>query len=346
MNLEDYDYILPADLIAQEPAARRDQSRLMILDAGTNSVQHRNFSDILEFLHKDDLVVINDTKVFPARLIGNKESSGGEVEIFLLESYKDGTWKALSRPSKRLKNGTFVIFGDGLMRAEIVKKDSNGLVLIKLESKIPIEVAINKIGKTPLPPYIKREPDKTDHERYQTVYAKKRGSVAAPTAGLHFTPAIIDGFTSRGVTVTSITLHVGIGTFRSLSEEEAQGDTLHSEYCVVPASTVRMIKACRKKGGRIFAVGTTTARALETVSSQGELTHFEGWTNIFIKPPYTFKSVDALLTNFHLPRSSLLLLVSAFAGKECILNAYKEAVKERYRFYSYGDAMLIIGSES
>ena len=342
MNLENYDYTLPADLIAQEPAAERDQSRLMILKACANSVYHRNFSDLPEFFHKNDLLVINDTKVFPARLIGEKEHSGGEVELFLLRSLENGTWEALSRPARRLRAGTTVVFGDGLIRAEIVEKGANGHVYVRLKSNLSIETAINTIGKTPLPPYIKREPVEKDLERYQTVYAKRSGAVAAPTAGLHFTRAILDRLESRGIATAQVTLHVGIGTFRPLNEDEARKETLHSEYCIVPKSTARMVSECRKKGGRVFAVGTTTVRALETASAQGELTNFEGWTDIFIKPPYTFKSVDALLTNFHLPRSSLLMLVSAFAGRENILHAYNEAVKERYRFYSYGDAMLIL----
>ena len=342
MNLKDFDYTLPAGLIAQEPAARRDQSRLMVLSAGTDSLCHRKFSDLPEFLDSNDLLVVNDTKVFPARLIGKKERSGGEVELFLLRSRKNGTWEALSRPARRLKKGTVVIFGDGLIRAEILEKGEKGRVQINLESEIPLKDAIDKAGKTPLPPYIKREPVENDRERYQTVYAKERGSVAAPTAGLHFSPGVLNKLASSGIARASVTLHVGLGTFRPLSDEEAHQSRLHSEYCIVPASTVRMVKACREKGGRVFTVGTTTARALETASAQGEISPFEGWTDIFIKPPYSFRSVDCLLTNFHLPRSSLLLLVCAFAGKERILTAYSEAVKERYRFYSYGDAMLLI----
>ena len=345
MNIENYVYMLPAELIAQKPAVKRDGSRLMVINCDSDSIVHRNFSDLPEFFEKDDLIVVNDTEVFPARLIGKKESSGGEVELFLLYSHNDGTWEALSRPARRARDGTVIIFGDGLIRAEIIEKSTNSSVRVCLESTLPIEDAINKIGRTPLPPYIKREPVESDRERYQTVYAKKRGSVAAPTAGLHFTPAILDTLASRGISIASVTLHIGIGTFKPLSSEEARGTALHSEYCNVPNSTVQMVKACHSKGGRVFAVGTTSARALETASARGELAPFEGRTDIFIKPPYTFKSVDVLLTNFHLPRSSLLLLVCAFAGKEKIMNAYNEAVKKRYRFYSYGDAMLIIRSK-
>jgi len=317
----------------------------MVINCDSDSIVHRNFSDLPEFFEKDDLIIVNDTEVFPARLIGKKESSGGKMEIFLLYSHNDGTWEALLRPARRVRDGTVIIFGDGLIRAEIIEKSTNSSVRVCLKSTLPIEDAINKIGRTPLPPYIKREPVESDRERYQTVYAKKRGSVAAPTAGLHFTPAILDELASRGISIASVTLHIGIGTFKPLGKEEARGTALHSEYCNVPNSTVQMVKACRNKRGRVFAVGTTSARALETASARGELTQFEGRTNIFIKPPYTFKSVDVLLTNFHLPRSSLLLLVCAFAGKEKIMNAYNEAVKKHYRFYSYGDAMLIIRSK-
>jgi len=345
LNLDDYDYNLPIEMIAQKPAESRDKARLMVLDIGRDSISHRVFADLPDFFSKDDLLVINDTKVFPARLIGKKEKTGGVVEIFLLRSYENGTWDALSRPAKSINEGLLINFGNGLLRAEVVHKGSNGRVRVKFESEYDIETAVDMLGKTPLPPYIKREPDDSDIERYQTVYAQKRGAVAAPTAGLHFTGKILNELLHRGAKKATVTLHVGIGTFRPLSENEAKSDKLHSEYCVVPRSTVRKVIECRKKGRRVIAVGTTTARALESASISGEIKSYEGWTEIFIKPPYKFRSVDSLITNFHLPRSSLLLMVCTFAGRERILNAYKEAINEGYRFYSYGDAMLIIGSE-
>ena len=344
MNL--YDYNLPGEMIAQKPAETRDKARLMVLDIGRNSISHKIFTDLPDFLNQDDLLVINDTKVFPARLIGKKEKTGSAVEIFLLRSYDNGTWDALSRPAKRLKEGSLINFGNGLLRAEVINMGSNGHVRVNFESEYDINTAVDMLGKTPLPPYIKREPDNSDIERYQTVYAQKRGAVAAPTAGLHFTDKILNELVFRGVEKATVTLHVGIGTFRPLSEEEAKECRLHSEYCSLPESTVRMVKECRTKGSRVIAVGTTTARVLESASTSGEIKPFDGWTDIFIKPPYKFRSVDSLITNFHLPRSSLFIMVCAFAGRERILTAYKKAIRQRYRFYSYGDAMLIIGGGS
>ncbi|MBN1291537.1 MAG: tRNA preQ1(34) S-adenosylmethionine ribosyltransferase-isomerase QueA [Candidatus Latescibacteria bacterium] len=343
MNLADYDYNLPAELIAQKPLEVRDESRLMVLPADNDSVIHRNFYNLTDYIESGDCIVRNDTRVFPARLIGTKEKTGGEVEIFLLNPNVDRTWNALSRPAKRLRIGSRVIFNKGLVIAEIIEKGADGHVRIRLESEIDIQEAIDKTGKTPLPPYIKRETTETDRTRYQTVYAQKRGAVAAPTAGLHFSKNLLDKLVSIGAKIASITLHVGIGTFRPLNEDEAQKNVLHNEYCEVPSETVYSIEECRQQGKRVIVVGTTTARALETASTSGSIKPFTGWTNIFIKPPYRFKSVDALITNFHLPRSSLLLMVSAFAGKERILDAYEIAVQYKYRFYSYGDAMLIFG---
>ena len=343
MNLTDYDYNLPAELIAQIPLDVRDDSRLMVLPAGTDSVQHRKFFELTDYIDSGDCIVLNDTRVFPARLIGNKEKTDAEIEIFLLNPNGDGTWEALSRPAKRLRNGTRIIFKDGLLHAEIVEKGADGYVRVRLESEIDIQDAIDISGVTPLPPYIKRESTERDRTRYQTVYAQKRGAVAAPTAGLHFSEGLLKKLSDSGVNITSVTLHVGIGTFRPLSEGEAKNNILHDEYCEIPEDTVRKIEQCRKDGKRVIAVGTTTARALESASASGRIKPFSGWTNIFIKPPYRFKSVDALITNFHLPRSSLLMMVSAFTGRERILNAYEIAVQQGYRFYSYGDAMLIFG---
>jgi len=344
MKLSDYDYNLPAELIAQKPLEARDDSRLMVLPAETDTVLHKQFHNLPGFFREGDLIVINNTQVFPARLIGVKEKTGGEVEIFLLSPYEDGTWDALSRPARRLKAGTQIVFGDGILSACIVDKGPDGHVSVQLSSDIDIDKAIDFVGKTPLPPYIKREPENTDTNRYQTVYAEKRGAVAAPTAGLHFTETLLKKITALGVETASVTLHVGIGTFRPLSDDEAHNDKLHSEYCEVPDITACMVNECREKRGRVFAVGTTTVRALEAASYSGTIKPFKGWTDIFIKPRYMFKSVDALITNFHLPRSSLLLMVSAFGGKDRILKAYQTAVQENYRFYSYGDAMLIFRS--
>lgn len=341
MNLNQYDYDLPPERIAQQPSAERDSSRLMALEPDGGFL-HRTFRDLPEFLRPGDILTANDTKVFPARLIGKKEETGGEVEIFLLRPASDGSWEALCRPSKRLREGTVILFGGGLLRAVVAGKGEYGHVRVFLESDSDVNETVDKLGRIPLPHYIRREPEPGDRERYQTIYARERGAVAAPTAGLHFTPAILETLAAKGVGFATVTLHVGIGTFRPLTDEDADGDRLHSEYCLVPEKTVRIVREARERGGRVFAVGTTTARALETASQTGELQPFEGFTDIFIKPPYRFRSVDALITNFHLPRSSLLMLVSAFAGRERILEAYRVAIEEGYRFYSYGDAMLIL----
>jgi len=313
----------------------------MVLDPD-GAIIHRTFTNLPEYLEKGDILIVNDTRVFQARLIGVKEKTGGEVEIFLLHPDSDGTWEALSRPSRRLHEGTVLIFGDGQLRGVVMGKGETGHVRIRLESDSEIDVMVDMLGKTPLPHYIRHEPSVEDRERYQTVYARNRGAVAAPTAGLHFTEAVLDTLASKGVAIAAVTLHVGIGTFRPLTEEIVSSDHLHSEFCVVPDSTVEAVNAARKAGGRICAVGTTSVRALETASAGGSLQPFEGWTDIFIKPPYRFRMVDMLITNFHLPKSSLLLLASAFAGRERLFEAYRVAIRENYRFYSYGDAMLIL----
>jgi S-adenosylmethionine:tRNA ribosyltransferase-isomerase len=338
--LDKFDYDLPAERIAQEPSPERDRSRLMVFSP-EGGILHRTFRDLPDFLRPGDILTANDTKVFPARLIGNKEGTGGEVEIFLLRPAPDGSWEALCRPSKRLREGTVIRFGEGLLRAIVAGKGDYGHVRVNLESEIGVNEAVDRLGRIPLPHYIRREPEAGDRERYQTVYARTRGAVAAPTAGLHFTPAVLATLAAKGVGFATVTLHVGIGTFRPLTEADAEEDRLHSEYCLVPEQTADLVRHTRERGGRVFAVGTTTARALETASRSGEIRPFEGFTDIFIKPPYQFRSVDALITNFHLPRSSLLMLVGAFAGREHILDAYRVAVEEKYRFYSYGDAMLI-----
>ncbi|MFC1607630.1 tRNA preQ1(34) S-adenosylmethionine ribosyltransferase-isomerase QueA [Candidatus Latescibacterota bacterium] len=344
MNITDYDYDLPEELIAQQPLMARDESRMMVLSGNCETITHSTFNRLPEFLSNGDLLVVNDTKVFPARLNGVKQDTGGFTEIFLLRPYRDDTWEALSRPAKRLRVGTVVVFGNKELYAEIIAKGNNGHVQVRLTSDgNNIDHVIDRIGKIPLPPYIRRDPSAADKERYQTVYARERGAVAAPTAGLHFSEALLDNLADKGIDTASVTLHVGIGTFRPLTEADADSDRLHREYCSVTPETVNRIVACRESGGRVIAVGTTTARALESASTQGVIAPYDGRTDIFIKPPYTFKSVDAMITNFHLPRSSLLMMVSAFAGRERILTAYDEAVREHYRFFSYGDAMLIFG---
>lgn len=313
----------------------------MALDPANDTITHSVFSKLMEFITRRDILVVNDTKVFPARLIGKKTDTGGTVEIFLLSRHGNGIWDALSRPAKRLRSGMTVRFGDGSLTAKIVEKGKGGSIRVKLESSDDVDASIDMLGKTPLPPYIKHEPNEYDSERYQTVYAQTRGAVAAPTAGLHFTPELLTRIESMGVQRTSVTLHVGIGTFKPLNNEDAARDSLHPEYCILSESTAEMVNSCRGNGGRVIAVGTTTARALESASSGGYIKPYEGWTDIFIKPPYRFRATDALITNFHLPCSSLLMMVSAFAGRERILGAYNEAIRTGYRFYSYGDAMFI-----
>ncbi len=343
MLLNQYDYNLPEDLIAQYPALSREQSKLLVLDKNTGRVTHKMFSDLPELLKPGDLLVVNNTRVFPARLIGYRKPSGGEAEIFLLTPHEDGTWDALSRPARRLKKGSVITFGGEILQAEIIEKGTEGHVRVRLIADGDIDAAVEQVGRTPLPPYIRHEPDESDRERYQTVYATQKGAVAAPTAGLHFTKNVLAKLENRGINRAEVTLHVGIGTFRPLSKKTAGKDTLHMEYCIVPEETVQAIHECRKNGGRVIAVGTTTARALESAARNSLLVPFTGWTDIFIKPPYTFRAVDSLVTNFHLPRSSLLMMASALAGRKRLLSAYQEAIRMRYRFYSYGDAMLISG---
>lgn len=347
MILENYDYNLPDEKIAQKPAEPRDSSRLLILNSVTGSINHSKFMNLPDYLEEGDLLILNNTKVFPARLIGKKSVTGAQIEIFLLRpGLKEDTWEALSRPAKKLTEGTEIIFGENLLKAKVIGKGADGHVTVKLtSSSIPdIGKAIDLIGKTPLPPYIKHEPDEYDRNRYQTVYAKEKGAVAAPTAGLHFTEESMDIIRKKGILTEFVTLHVGIGTFRPLTETEASKENLHSEYCRVPENTANKIIECRARKNRVVAIGTTTARALESASLKGSIAPYEGWTDIFIKPPYSFKSVDALVTNFHLPQSSLLMMVCAFAGREKVFKAYQEAIQSDYRFYSYGDAMLIFGA--
>ena len=339
MKTSDFFYELPQELIAQTPLERRDGSRLLTLNKETGAIEHRHFFDLPQFLHPGDCLVLNNSRVLPARLIGHRPT-GGAVEILLLVDKGGDTWECLVRPGKKLRTGARISFGKGQLQAEIteVLPDGNRLVHFEYEG-IFLEV-LEELGRMPLPPYIKEE--LKDQERYQTVYSKVVGSAAAPTAGLHFTPELLKEIQDKGVNLCYVTLHVGLGTFRPVKEEEITEHEMHSEYCVIPQETADIINETKKNGGRVICVGTTSCRTLESWANEdGTLSATGGWTDIFIYPGYQSKVMDALVTNFHLPESTLIMLVSALAGREHILDAYKEAVKERYRFFSFGDAMFI-----
>lgn len=347
----DFDYTLPEELIAGSPAKRRDKSRLLVLNKQNYEIAHRHFSDILKYLKPGDLLIMNNSKVIPARLLGEKETTGGKVEILLNRETKDNIWEVIG---KNLKVGSRIRFGSSLS-AVVLERDGQVFKLFFNKGGDKFFDELDKIGQVPLPPYIERtkernhlRTDEEDRERYQTVYAKERGSVAAPTAGLHFTPELLDEIRALGIETAELTLHVGLGTFMPLKSENISEHKMHSEYYAVSTDLIDKIKQCKAKGGRIIAVGTTTTRVLESIfgdektlrpNSHGVIS---GSTNIFIHPPYKFRIVDGLITNFHLPKSTLLMLISALASKENIDRAYIEAIKEKYRFYSYGDAMLII----
>ena len=339
MKKSDFYFDLPEELIAQTPLERRDASRLLHLDKATGALEHRHFYDLPEYLRAGDCLVLNDSRVLPARLIGSRPS-GGAVELVLLRDLGDGRWECLSRPGRKTRPGQELLFGDGELRAtvEAVAEGGNRIVQFHYEG-IFLEV-LERLGKMPLPPYIKAE--LADSERYQTVYSREPGSAAAPTAGLHFTEALLEQIRAKGVKVCFVTLHVGLGTFRPVKEEEIEDHPMHAEFCIVPEKTARIINERKAAGGRVVAVGTTSCRTLESFAKQdGTLEPSSGWTDIFIYPGYRFKCIDALVTNFHLPESTLIMLVSALAGRENILNAYAVAVRERYRFFSFGDAMMI-----
>lgn len=338
MKRTDFFYDLPEELIAQTPSEKRDASRLMVIDKNTGDIQHRHFYDLPEYLHPGDCLVLNDSRVLPARLFGARET-GGAVEVVLLRDRGEGVWECLTRPGKKTRTGTKLSFGEELS-ATVVDEVEGGNRLLKFDyDGIFLEV-LERLGKMPLPPYIKEE--LSDPERYQTVYSNEVGSAAAPTAGLHFTNELLDKIRSMGVSVCFVTLHVGLGTFRPVKADDIEDHEMHAEYCIIPQETADVINATRKQGGRIICVGTTSCRTLESRAlSDGTIEPFAGWTNIFIYPGYTFKCIDALVTNFHLPESTLLMLVSALAGRENMLNAYKVAVEERYRFFSFGDATFI-----
>ncbi|MGI6127191.1 MAG: tRNA preQ1(34) S-adenosylmethionine ribosyltransferase-isomerase QueA [Planifilum sp.] len=343
MDVSQFDFHLPEELIAQSPLPHRSASRLMVLHRETGKLEHRSFSDLTEYLRPKDVLVINDTRVRPARLIGTKKATGGRVEILLLKPLGDDRWEVLAKPARRLKPGHAIRFGNGELQA-VVEGESDvagGRIVRLLYEAEDLEALLERLGEMPLPPYIRRRLG--DPERYQTVYARAVGSAAAPTAGLHFTPELLEALRARGVDIAAITLHVGLGTFRPVTAERVEDHRMHAEYYEVGEEAAERIRAARSQGGRVVAVGTTSVRTLESVAGMhGEIVPSRGWTDIFIYPGYRFRAVDALITNFHLPRSTLLMLVSAFASRQQILDAYREAVNRRYRFFSFGDAMLIL----
>lgn len=340
MKKSDFTYDLPEELIAQTPLEQRDSSRLMVLDKNTGQVEHRHFYQIGEYLNSGDCLVINDTRVIPARLYGQKTGTGGAAEVLLLKDLGQGAWECIVYPGRRLKAGAQLTFGDGRLTATVRQVLESGNRIIDFSYQGIFLEILNQLGEMPLPHYIKEK--LADPDRYQTVYCREPGSAAAPTAGLHFTPELMEQLKNQGILFAPVTLHVGLGTFRPVKEEEITDHVMHSEQYFVTPETAEIINRARRQGGRIIAVGTTSCRTLETVADENRVIHpGQGSTDIFIYPGYTFKGIDALITNFHLPESTLVMLVSALAGREQILNAYRIAVQEQYRFFSFGDAMLI-----
>ena len=346
MKTSDFDYILPEELIAQTPIEPRDHSRLMVVHRATGELEHKHFYDIVNYLRPGDALVINETKVIPARLMGVKEETGVPVEVLLLRRLSTTDWEALVRPGRRLKPGTFCSFGDGLLRCEILGNvEETGGRTVRFHYDGVFEELLDRLGEMPLPPYIHEKLN--DPTRYQTVYAKAEGSAAAPTAGLHFTPELLEKIRGMGVTIVPVLLHVGLGTFRPVKEEDVDAHKMHSEFYQVTQEAADTLNRIRQSGGRLICVGTTSVRTIETVATEDGVVHpGSGDTSIFIKPGVKIKAVDALITNFHLPQSTLLMLVSTFMGRENALAAYNEAVRLRYRFFSFGDAMLIVGNRA
>ena len=340
MNLHDFYYELPKELIAQDPLEDRSSSRLLVLDRKTGERQHRVFREILEFLNPGDCLVVNNTKVIPARLMGVKEGTGAGIEVLLLKRCEDNVWETLVKPGKKARPGARISFGDGLLVGEVLEVVEEGNRRIRFTYEGIFEEILDRLGQMPLPPYITHQ--LKDKNRYQTVYAKHEGSAAAPTAGLHFTPELLKTIEDKGVKLAHVTLHVGLGTFRPVKVEDVTEHHMHSEFYMIEEEQARIINEARAAGGRVICVGTTSCRTLESAADEDGILHAgSGWTDIFIYPGYRFKLMDALITNFHLPESTLLMLVSAFAGKEQVIAAYEEAVRERYRFFSFGDAMFI-----
>lgn len=350
LKVSDFDYYLPKDLIAQYPLFKREDSRLLVLDRAKEKISHRRFIDIVDYLSAGDCLVLNDTKVILARMIGRRQRfnsgyGGGKQEIFLLESLSKNTCRVLARPKKKLTVGTKILFGNGDFFAEVIA-DEDMTKIVRFSGNGNIRNFRNKFGQVPLPPYIKREAEDLDKDRYQTVYAKREGATAAPTAGLHFTRELLKAIKTRGVNIVYLTLHINYGTFAPVKSEEIDRHKMHREYFILPEKTAEIINITRSCGKKVFAVGTTSVRVLETCANRLQkrepLQARQGWTDLFIYPPYRFRAVDCLLTNFHFPKSTLLMLVSAFAERELIFKAYREAIERRYRFFSYGDAMLIL----
>ena len=340
MDVKDFDYELPEELIAQDPLEDRSSSRLMVLDRETGEFEHKEFKDIIDYLNPGDCLVLNNTKVIPARLYGAKEGTNARIELLLLKRKENDVWETLVKPGKKAKPGTRIVFGDGLLVGEIIDIVDEGNRLIKFHYEGIFEEILDKLGQMPLPPYITHE--LKDKNRYQTVYAKYDGSAAAPTAGLHFTKELLEQVKAKGIKIAEVTLHVGLGTFRPVKVDNILDHHMHSEFYMVSQEAADTINTAKKEGHRVISVGTTSTRTLESAADEnGMLRECSGWTEIFIYPGYSFKVIDGLITNFHLPQSTLVMLVSALAGREHVLNAYKEAVKERYRFFSFGDAMFI-----
>lgn len=341
MKTSDFFYELPDELIAQTPVEPRNSSRLMILHKDSGNTEHRIFSDLIDYLNEGDCLIMNDTRVIPARIYGVKENTGAVVEFLLLEQKENDIWECLCKPGKRAKTGTLFSFGEGLLKGEVLGiNEEEGSRFVRFSCDENIFSVLDEIGSMPLPPYIKEK--LTDKERYQTVYSRERGSAAAPTAGLHFTPEMLNEIRSRGIKTGFVTLHVGLGTFRPIKVDDVAKHHMHTEHFILPQETADLINETKKNGKRVIAVGTTTCRTLETVARNGEISAAEGNTSIFIYPGFEFRCIDALVTNFHLPESTLIMLVSAFAGFDNVMNAYRTAVDEKYRFFSFGDAMLII----
>lgn len=344
LKTNDFYFELPDELIAQTPLEQRDASRLLCLDKASGQTSHHQFSDLLELLKPGDLLVRNDSRVIPARLFGKRvggAAQGGAVELVLLQDLGDGKWLSLARPGKKARVGTQLSFGEGELEATVVSVEEDGNRIIQFQYEGIFLEVLERLGRVPLPPYITEELE--DAERYQTVYAKAPGSAAAPTAGLHFTPELLDTLEKKGVNIATITLHVGLGTFRPVKAEHIEEHEMHAEYCMIDQQAADLINETRKRGGRVIAIGTTSCRTIESrANPDGSIEAYAGWTNAFIYPGYDFKCMDGLITNFHLPESTLIMLVSALAGREHVLAAYNEAVQERYRFFSFGDAMLIV----
>ncbi|MFE8703481.1 tRNA preQ1(34) S-adenosylmethionine ribosyltransferase-isomerase QueA [Cytobacillus sp. FJAT-54145] len=342
MKIDLFDFYLPEELIAQTPLEERTKSRLMVLNKESGEIKHETFRNIKDYFKAGDCLVLNDTKVLPARLLGEKEDTGAKIEVLLLKQKEGDTWETLVKPAKRVKEGTKVIFGNGLLTATCVGEADHGGRVLEFQYEGIFYEVLDQLGEMPLPPYIKEQLE--DRDRYQTVYAKERGSAAAPTAGLHFTEELLEELREMGVHIAFITLHVGLGTFRPVSVDDINEHEMHAEFYQVSKGTARLLNEVRENGGRIISVGTTSTRTLETIGSahNGEFVEENGWTDIFIYPGYEFKAIDGMITNFHLPKSTLIMLISALAGRENVLHAYQTAVEERYRFFSFGDAMLII----